>query len=682
MGAWTSGNRHAASVMNLVEHFPRVPDHVERPVAFSWLRCCSEFQLRPDHPRAAEVLEQAALRQVQERIDDVVSVARAEMDALYEQIPGSGYALLLTDAAGVILHEKTDPTLSRDFRKAGLIKGADWSERAVGTNGIGTCITERRPITIHLEEHFFSSNIGLTCSAAPIRDPRGELIAVLDASNVSCEERKASRSHTGALVNMSARLIEKCVFLRRHRDQRTIRFHSRPEFVNLLHDGAIAFTEDGRILAADDTAVALLALDCRDDLVGRNISDVFDITDAEYNGTSRRAGSPIMPVRDRSQGRRYYASMLAAAVSHSVPRVPPHNAEVVQIEQCDDAPHHLTLEEIAGDDPSMLRNLRGARRIANSNVSALIQGPTGSGKEVFARALHEASDRKNRPFIAVNCASIPESLIESELFGYRQGAFTGARKEGMPGRVQQADGGTLFLDEIGDMPLALQTRLLRVLEEREVTPLGGLSPIKVNVRVISASHRNLRNMIQRGEFREDLYYRLNGITLNLPALRERADLDKMIRSVLAEENRDGGPVGIEMAAFDRLMHYPWPGNVRELRNVVRTALAIAEGGVIRLTDLPPDVQDTTASSSGTEAPNSASTGDVAIMNIPSNGETSPENPLDIAERRALLETVRRARWNMTLAARQLDISRNTLYRKLKHHGISPESLRDQNTLQH
>ena len=242
----------------------------------------------------------------------------------------------------------------------------------------------------------------------------------------------------------------------------------------------------------------------------------------------------------------------------------------------------LTLEELAGEDPQMLRNVRSAYRIAKSRVPVMIEGPTGAGKEVFARALHAASDRAARPFVALNCAAIPESLIESELFGYRPGAFTGARKEGMRGKVLQSSGGTLFLDEIGDMPLALQTRLLRVLEEQEVVPLGTEIPIKVDLHVISASHRNVREMIARGEFREDLYYRLNGITLELPPLAARTDKERLIREFLAAETSDDRPAAIEVAAFQRLLAYQWPGNVRELRNVIRTALAICDGGVVRL----------------------------------------------------------------------------------------------------
>ena len=239
----------------------------------------------------------------------------------------------------------------------------------------------------------------------------------------------------------------------------------------------------------------------------------------------------------------------------------------------------------------MLRNVRSAHRIATSRVPVMIQGPTGAGKEMFARALHAASDRAAMPFVALNCAAIPESLIESELFGYRSGAFTGARKEGMKGKILQSSGGTLFLDEIGDMPVGLQTRLLRVLEEQEVIPLGADTALKVDLRVICASHQNLRAMIARGEFREDLYYRLNGITLELPPLALRTDKERLIREFLAAETSDSRPAAIEVDAFEQLLAYRWPGNVRELRNVIRTALAICDGGVVRLRDLPSEVRD-------------------------------------------------------------------------------------------
>jgi sigma-54 dependent transcriptional regulator, acetoin dehydrogenase operon transcriptional activator AcoR len=332
---------------------------------------------------------------------------------------------------------------------------------------------------------------------------------------------------------------------------------------------------------------------------------------------------------------------------------------VVQLEgRCEH--ETLTLEDLAGEDPQMLRNARSAYRIADSNVSVLIQGPTGSGKEAFAHAMHLASNRANRPFVAVNCAAIPETLIESELFGYKAGAFTGARKDGMRGKILQSSGGTLFLDEIGDMPLMLQTRLLRVLEEQEIVPLGSENPVKVNLHVLAASHRNLREMIARGTFRDDLYYRLNGITLELPALRERADKERVIHHALAAETGNGRPAAIERDALQRLLVYPWPGNIRELRNVIRTALAICDGGVVRRIDLPREIRE--AESIQATAPPSA------MQALLAKGPGSA-NPLQVAERAALLSVIEDCHGNMTRVAMQLGMSRNTLYRRIKRHGI-------------
>src|SRR6202043_2445524 len=296
--------------------------------------------------------------------------------------------------------------------------------------------------------------------------------------------------------------------------------------------------------------------------------------------------------------------------------------------------HALTLEELAGDDPQMLRNVRSAYRIADSGVSVLIQGPTGSGKEAFAHAMHMASGRASRPFVAVNCAAIPETLIESELFGYKAGAFTGARKDGMRGKILQSAGGTLFLDEIGDMPLTLQTRLLGVLEEQEIVPLGSETAIKVDLHVLAASHRNLREMIADGTFREDLYYRLNGITLELPALRDRVDKERVIHHALAAETGNGRPAAIEMDALQRLVAYPWPGNVRELRNVIRTALAICEGGVVRGIDLPREIREAD-SNNGSGLTSTLSQGTISAA----SESSSPVNPLKAAERAALVRVI-------------------------------------------
>ncbi|HLZ99930.1 MAG TPA: sigma 54-interacting transcriptional regulator, partial [Steroidobacteraceae bacterium] len=280
----------------------------------------------------------------------------------------------------------------------------------------------------------------------------------------------------------------------------------------------------------------------------------------------------------------------------------------------------------------------------------------GSGKEAFAKAMHFASARGKQPFVAVNCAAIPETLIESELFGYSPGAFTGARREGMRGRIVQSSGGTLFLDEIGDMPLPLQTRLLRVLEEQEVTPLGCETALKVDLRVICASHRNLQDLLERGEFREDLYYRLNGITLDLPPLALRHDKEALIRKCIARESGGREDAAIEMAALQRLLDYEWPGNIRELRNTIRTALALGENGTIRVGDLPDEIRATSSRRRGRATDRTDDGGEPGIT-------------FETAERDALLRVMEQHRWVMSHVAAHFGVSRNTLYRKIKRHGI-------------
>jgi sigma-54 dependent transcriptional regulator, acetoin dehydrogenase operon transcriptional activator AcoR len=655
--------QHAEDVLRQVNGTPRPGrDALDTAIGSSWTRCVNEYRLDPSRMYAPTVLDGGCLKDRQAQHDELVAIADAEMESLYDQISGSGYALLLTDASGIILCEKLDPAMRKSFRSAGLLMGADWSEQHEGTNGIGTCIAENRAVTVHRADHFRSRHIGLSCTGAPVRDPSGGLIAVLDASTVGSFDTRASQMHTMALVNLSANLIEKCLFLRRHQKVSVLRFHSRPELVNLLHDGALALAEDGTVLAVDETATRLLGAQHRRDLVGRPLSEIFDVKIEELMGSTSAARQAIWPVRDLRRGRRYFVSLHDGRQRASLPE-PLHTRyerATVQVPALP-GPQGMSLEDVAGSDPQMLRNVRSARRIANSGVSVLIQGATGSGKEAFARALHLASGRAQQPFVAVNCAAIPETLIESELFGYKSGAFTGARKEGMKGKVLQSSGGTLFLDEIGDMPLMLQTRLLRVLEEHEIVPLGAEAPIKVDLRVICASHRKLREMIERGEFREDLYYRLNGITLELPTLAERADKEALIRRYLAAEAGDQ-PAAIEPAAFDRLMAYGWPGNIRELRNVIRTALAICEGGIVRLLDLPREIRDSSV------APAPISIQPMSAMVMPLAPER-PANPLEAAERDALLRAIEQHRWNMSHTANALGMSRNTLYRKIKHHGI-------------
>jgi transcriptional regulator of acetoin/glycerol metabolism len=602
------------------------------------------------------LIDAATLAERRAQHADLLRIASAEIDWLYEYIAESGYALVLTDANGIVLYEKTDSSLTDVFRGAGLMAGADWSERQAGTNGIGTCIAENRAVIVHREEHFRACHIGLSCSGAPIRDPSGAMIAVLDASTLNSSDTRSSLAHTMALVSLSAQVIERCLFLQHFQNDVVFRFHARPEFVNLQHSGAIALARDATIIAVDEIGLRLLRAKSRSDLLGRRIDEVFEISAEEVVAPARCTQTALRPVRDILLGRNFYLSLdqdTSATRSSVTPPAIASSQSVLQLAPAVSRKSSLTLTELAGEDPQMLRNVRCAQRIASSRVPVMIQGPTGAGKEMFARALHTASDRAAKPFVALNCAAIPESLIESELFGYASGAFTGARKGGMKGKILQSSGGTLFLDEIGDMELALQTRLLRVLEEQEVMPLGTETVLKVDLRVICASHQDLRAMIGRGEFREDLYYRLNGITIELPPLAQRADKERLIREILAAESSDGRPAAIEMEAFQQLLHYGWPGNVRELRNVIRTALAICDGGVIRLEDLPSELRRCTA------PPPEKNGADVVESHEP-----------PVCDERAKIEQcIRDCMGNMSRVADLLGMSRNTLYRHCKRLGV-------------
>ena len=671
MAGEVTATQHVAEVLQFVRSMgaeaPGQNRVLNTAIAGSWRRCALDYSLDPARHYAPTIIGGRLLEERRSQHEELVQIASAEIDWLYEYIAESGHALMLTDSTGMVLYEKADATLSDTFRTAGLVSGADWSEQQAGTNGIGTCIAENQPVIVHRDDHFRACHIGLSCSGSPIRDPAGSLVAVLDASTLTAHDKCSSVSHTMALVNLSARLIEKCLFLRHFRQEMIFRFHARPEFVNLQHDGALALAADATVIAADDTAMRLLGASQRNELIGRRIDEIFDVKAAELIDPIHPRGRPALrPVRDTQLGRRFFASLdygtAGARLSGSASSSSQAPA-VMQFAPVAGRRTPLTLEELAGEDPQMLRNVRSAHRIATSHVPVMIQGPTGAGKEMFARALHAASGRAAQQFVALNCAAIPESLIESELFGYRSGAFTGARKEGMKGKILQSSGGTLFLDEIGDMPLVLQTRLLRVLEEQEVVPLGGEAPVKVDLRVICASHQNLRTLLARGQFREDLYYRLNGITLELPPLAQRTDKERLIREFVAAETTDGRPAAIETDAFQRLLDYNWPGNIRQLRNVIRTALAICDGGVVRLRDLPSEVRETTLRSEPIMAGAAFAGGDAEPHRaVASDAQSS--------ERDELLKAIRDSKGNMSNAAKFLGVSRTTLYRRCRNLGIA------------
>ena len=658
---------HASHIIHVIESGLQ-PAGIEPLVTRSWYRCLREYGIEPSAPRQSNILNPQSVKELQQRLGELLPVARAEMESLYEQIAGSGFAVILADTQGTVLSTITDPTLQREFRHAGLSLGALWDERHEGTNGIGTCLAEAGPVTVHREEHFRGYNLSLSCSAAPILDPHGGIVAVLDASTANSSDSRLIQRHTMALVNMSAHLISRWNFLSEYGESWILRFHSRPEFVGLLHEALMAIDDNGNILAVNESALVQLGCSNRQSLVGEQIGRFFQFNFPALEQRAKFEPSAIWPVRDVAHGRRFFAiarAPLHTSVRDGVLSLPSVSAAAAAATASLDRDH-------VGEDLQVRKNLVCGRQLFAKQVPILLHGATGTGKEAFAKSLHRTGLWSDKPFVTVNCAAIPESLIESELFGYTRGAFTGAAKEGRIGKILQSNGGTLFLDEIGDMPLMLQTRLLRVIEEREVVPLGSDQPIPVDLHVISATHRDVHHMIQEGQFREDLYYRLNGITLHLPLLRDRGDKADLIRTLLREENAGQDCVRIEDDAFAKLMEYSWPGNIRQLRNALRTASALCRDGIIRSSNLPQEILDTnppsapvTSAKPGAAAVTAAAPAETAAA----QAESPPSAALREAECAALLRELERMRWNISRTAQTLGISRNTLYRKIHKHRI-------------
>ncbi len=678
-----AADRHADRVLDVVRGgFHEETDDV---VTRSWSRCLTEYQLHPDKLREPTVLARVALEERRERCADVIDCARYEMTTLYQQLADNDSAVVLTDIHGVIVHMVSSPEFAAEVGPLGLRAGGIWSEIEAGTNGMGTCLAAARPVSVRREDHFFTQFTQLTCSAVPVFDPAGDIVAVLDVSSRS----SLMQQHLLVLLGMTARMIENRLIDQRFRTAHPLHFHSRPEFVYTLHEGKLAVGDDGCILAANRSALFQLGLQSMDEIRTRHIEDLFQTSLADM--LQRSASSSFHPVVTyrANAALRFFAvarrpasdadapagatAAHVAALTTSLPTsLTPTSRTPSRPATARAAPGGST-PAATFQDPSLATQFDTARRVIARRTPVLLCGETGSGKEVFARALHDASPHAAGAFVAINCASLPETLIESELFGYRAGAFTGAQRTGRRGKILQADGGTLFLDEIADMPLELQARLLRVLDERRVTPLGTEETHAVDFQLVSASHHNLPTLVREGRFREDLYYRLAGIEVQLPALRDRSDKRAVICDVLACEG--GADASLSPEAERLLMEHAWPGNIRQLGHVLRTAAVLSNGQPITREHLPSmaiNLQPISARQTvpaTLDQPASAAVATALQAAAPDDhGDNAPcpvkLNPIQANERLVLLQMLEQNRWNVSNVAKALDVSRNTLYRKL------------------
>ena len=645
--------QHIADVVRLATQGAQaLQTRHEQLIRESWLRCVTEHRLDPTRMQEAIILPQARLREHQDQMEAFLHIARHGLESLYSQVAGLGYVVLLTDARGVTVDFLGDLVFEPSLRKAGLYLGADWSEKHAGTCGVGTCISTGQALTVHLDDHFDATHIPLTCTSAPVFDSAGRLRAVLDISQLSSSQPKESQHLALQLVKRYAQDIENAAFLQRHQRDWVLRLSRAPQFLDVQPEYLLALDAAGRVVGHNRAAQLGLRREAAPTLIGDRFEALFGVPFEQVGRFVQAQPSDQRAVMHAGGSQLLFLS----ATPPPAPPVAPRGAA---------APPRLPapMATLSAGDPQLDRQIERVARLVNSPISLLITGETGAGKEIFAKAVHASSERRARPFVAVNCAAIPEALIESELFGHLPGSFSGAAAKGKRGLVQEADGGTLFLDEIGDMPLALQARLLRVLSEREVLPVGATRAVPVNIRVIAATHAPLEALVREGRFRDDLYYRLNGALVQLPPLRERTDLSAMIDRML------GGRTLTPQARAHLLAHR-WPGNLRELRNALDFATSVCPQGPIGLDDLP-DLEPAPAMSTPgagiTDTPGTRAGAGLTR----STSATAPWSEPGIPADAALHEALRAAQWNVSAVARALGLSRMTLYRRMKRAAIVP-----------
>ena len=656
---------HVAEIMNVVNH-QLCSQETSPVVARSWTRCLQDFKLDPAQARIPPVLTQGELNVRRDRMGELIACAKLEMTTLYQQLADPELAVVLTDADGVIMHMVSSSSFAQDVESIGFRVGAMWSEREAGTNGMGTCLAEGEPVAVRQNEHYFAQYTSLTCSAAPLFDHRGEITGVLDVTSRS----RLLQQHSLVLVGMSRQMIENRLLDERFKDAHPIHFHTRPELVYTLHEGKLAVDQHGNVLAANRSALFQLGFRTPQDLLGKRVDELFKTSLDEILARSARNSFRPVPVYRASASNRFF--MVAqhphatGAPDGAIDLSASHQGRLRSVggAPLSSAPKPDAGTRLAFGDAHMEQQVQLARKIIDKQIPIMLHGETGTGKEVFASAIHRMSQRSSGAFVAVNCASLPETLIESELFGYRAGAFTGAQREGRRGKIIQANGGTLFLDEIGDMPMMLQARLLRVLEERQVTPLGSETVIDVDFQLISASHRNLAELVQSGQFREDLYYRLSGIELRLPPLRQRTDRLALMEHIVREEARDQLAPTFAPDAEQALLRYHWPGNIRQLRHVLRTAIALCDGGVITCHHLPAEVLNRAASMPQQLVDDGLRVPVEHASPVQPEEQLPPFNAIQMNERATILGLLDKHRWNVSTVSRALGVSRNTLYRKM------------------
>lgn len=577
---------------------------------------------------------------------ELLRIARPIMENLNSLVLGTGFILVLTDNQGYIIETIGEVIVKEEANLLNFCIGSLWTEEEVGTNAIGTCIKENKPIQVIGAEHYCEYHHTWTCSSAPIYDSEENLIGVLNMSG-NCN---SAHRHTLGIVVAAAYSIENEISLLRSHELVDTTLES-------ISDGMIIVDDLYKINKMNNIAEKILGLE-KEEYCGMDIRNilrdvsfdnivsmktkVLEYVDCDFITPNKRiaCSAKISPIKTDRLLIGFVILFKEIRYLHNTVNVIAGNKAI------------YSFEDILTENDSMKRAIKNAKKFARTSGCILIEGESGTGKELFAHSIHNYSSRKEGPFLAVNCASLPRDLVESELFGYEKGTFTGALTEGKPGKFELANGGTIFLDEIGELPLDLQAKLLRVLDDYTITRIGGKYSKKLDIRVIVATNRDLYEEIKKDNFREDLYYRLNVFSIKIPPLRERIDDVKVCMEYflgkLNQVNFTSKEISEDFLYYAK--KYSWKGNVRELENIIERSYYLSDGDLITKDYLPDEILNL-------EPPFEEVPIDNRVLSI------------DEAERKTIINALIASRGNAIEASKTLNVSKSTIYRKINKHNI-------------
>jgi len=629
----------------------------------SWERC-RNYGLDPAFKPTMDKLDPGHVNSLKEEHHFLVETTGKEVIPYYENIlSNSQCMIMLTDSQGQMLNSWGDQRFLNKQQRASLEPGTLWGERVNGTNAIGTAMELGHAVQVQKDEHFLKSNRFMVGSAAPIFNVNHDLLGVLDVSS----DTYLPHSHTLGMVKLMSQSVENRLIVKMFSENNfLLTFNTNIDIIDSQWAGLIVFNDDGTIISSNRRAELLLG----HDLALANITDIFD-----YPLRELKNHPESMPIALPALGRYQMHGVIKRPTEKVIQAVDFRDKLLKKRPQKDSG---ISLDRLCFGDEQVERSITLAKRIIEKDIPILIHGETGVGKEVFVSALHEYSSRRHYRLMAVNCAAIPSELVESELFGYEKGAFTGASNKGSIGLIRKAHKGTLFLDEIGEMPLKVQARLLRVLQERKVTPLGSAESYPVDIKLISATNRSLRDDVDKGLFRQDLYYRVSGLNLELPPLRKRTDQLELFREVHKLFITPGQPEVIHDDILTLFQQHLWPGNIRQLVSVLQIALAMAENEPVRPWHLPDDFFSDINKANNINVESMHHNTETSTIEHP--GDTAPAMPTTIIDSKSqvvfpdssyadLVTTYQQNKGNISKTAKLMGISRNTLYKRLREIGL-------------